>query len=78
MSFHQGSHKLWQTLPDRVCYADDFDQAGFHRVHLPDFTHWNKIHKWCKAQFGDNYTWTGSQFWFCTPEDAAVFTLTWC
>lgn len=75
---HRGSHELFKRLPDRVCYEADFEQAGFHKVFLADFTNWNKIHVWCEQKFGLNYTWTGTSFWFCTSEDALEFTLTWC
>lgn len=72
------THELWKRLPDKVCYGSDYAQAGFHKVHLTDFTHWHEIHEWCAQQFGRNYTWTGSSFWFTTEEDATEFTLTWC
>lgn len=75
----RGPHELWKRLPtDRVWYSDDYAQAGFHRVRLADFKNWNQIHVWCEQNFGDNYTWTGSVFWFCTPEDATLFAVTWC
>lgn len=79
MKTKRGSHELWQRLPaDRIWYSCDLEQAGLHRVHLTNFKHWREIHAWCYDQFGNEYTWTGSSFWFCTSEDALEFTLTWC
>lgn len=57
MRGHMGVHSLWSKLPvDRICYADDYEQAGFHKVKLENFSNWNQIHAWCEHLFGDNYS----------------------
>jgi hypothetical protein len=79
MALDQTQHKIWQKLPSgRAAYADELEETGFHKVQLVNLKHWDQIHAWCTEKFGLNYTWTGSQFWFCTSEDAIEFSLTWC
>jgi hypothetical protein len=58
--------------------AKDLELAGFHSVQLTSFAHWSTVHEWCREKFGDEYTWTGSTFWFTNWEDATEFALTWC
>lgn len=56
------------------------DKAGYYSVLLGVAGHhkWVDVHSWCKEHVGhDNYTWTGSMFWFDTEKDAMFFTLKW-
>jgi hypothetical protein len=55
-------------------------QIWKHSVHLGLEGHyqWQEMHNWCKEQFGaEQYTWTGSLFWFQNERDAIVFMLRW-
>lgn len=58
-----------------------FRDAGYYSVQLGAQAlqhHWTEVHKWCGEQFGTrHYAWTGSTFWFETPEAAAWFALRW-
>lgn len=39
---------------------------------------WQEMHNWCKEKFGaEQYTWTGSLFWFQNERDAIMFMLRW-
>lgn len=54
-----------------------FRDAGYYSVQATTH-HWPEVHKWCGEQFGTrHYAWTGSTFWFETPEAAAWFALRW-
>lgn len=60
-----------------------FKEAGYYHVDLTTPQHWNKIHEWCREQYGPahyfslNTTWQGGRFWFETERDAVLFSLRW-
>jgi len=52
---------------------------GWHPVMGTQYFHfnWAACHRECKEIFGEeNYTWTGSVFWFKNKEDILVYKLT--
>ena len=52
---------------------------GWHPVMGTEHFHlnWAQCHRECKEIFGeDNYTWTGSVFWFKNKEDILIYKLT--
>ena len=52
---------------------------GWHPVMGTKYFHlnWAQCHRECKEIFGEeNYTWTGSVFWFKNKEDILVYKLT--
>jgi hypothetical protein len=52
---------------------------GWHPVMGTQYFHlnWAACHQECKEIFGEeNYTWTGSVFWFKNKEDILVYKLT--
>ena len=76
---HQGRYqKMSET--EGPNYRAILDKAGYYSVLLnaSGHTQWKEVHKWCNEHIGhDNYTWTGSRFWFDTEKDAMLFTLKW-
>ena len=49
-------------------------------IMLPAHNHgkWTNIHMWCKCEVGeDNYTWTGTRFYFSSEQAAVLFALRW-
>lgn len=39
--------------------------------------YWQDVHKWCKQNFDEDYSWAGGIFAFKTEEDALLFKLAW-
>lgn len=57
-----------QTLLSRI---------GYHRVDT-DARSWENMHNWCKKNVNnDDYTWTGSIFWFRNQKHALLFAVAW-
>ena len=73
----------WTRLPANKQPLEwgDFEDAGYPYVDLswsPGSQHWDGVHRWCKSEIGEeNYTWTGTRFWFLNSEDALRFGLVW-
>lgn len=58
-------------------YALDFEKLGYIGIQL-NSTEWTTVHDWCKQHFGEeNYTWTGSIFWFDRKDYAEDFAIRW-
>lgn len=73
ISIEEGKNGLidWnRVLAEKGYYSI---QAGGTKA----IANWRECHAWCKEQFGEHYTWTGSKFWFETEEDAMLFVLKW-
>jgi len=61
-----------------VDWTHRYNNAGYFKVILTDFTVWQEVHEWCEREIGGNhYSWNGSNFWFENTEDAFRFTLRW-
>ena len=63
-----------------INYNRDFGQNWNHSVMLDSQAHdnWPEVHRWCREQFGkENYTWSGSRFYFKESLDAVMFSLKW-
>ena len=60
---------------------EEYRAAGYHPVQvglLGREGEWQEIHQWCRDHIGEqNYSWTGSTFWFETERDAVLFALRW-
>lgn len=58
-------------------YAYDLTMLGYFSVELMA-NEWTPVHVWCRDMIGEeNYTWTGTTFWFDNKEDAIEFSLRW-
>lgn len=59
----------------------DFADAGYHFVHNISGKNTGYAYKWCQQQFGEwgfHYPVGGKgKWWFCQPQDAMMFELTW-
>ena len=69
------NYSLMEQLDNRL-----LDIYGKHKVQLDDtkaFAHWDQIHAWCNHNLTAPYTWLYVAFYFCNPEDAVQFSLTW-
>jgi hypothetical protein len=61
-----------------VDWTRRYIDAGYYRIVISSARHWTEIHEWCKQEIGNShYSWTGSNFWFETQEDAFRFALRW-
>lgn len=44
---------------------------------LREFQEMDDIRDWCEDNFGDNWTYSFTEFFFKYPEDAQLFTMRW-
>ena len=60
-------------------HAEYFIASGYPMVLISDagMSRWPEVHSWCREQFGANYVWTGSAFFFTNEKDAFWFKLAW-
>ena len=60
---------------------EEFRTAGYLPIQariLGQDGEWQKIHRWCRENIGEqHYSWTGSTFWFETERAAMLFALRW-
>lgn len=58
--------------------ARSFAKRDLKHFASPNDGDWQDIHKWCKAQYGeDGYSWAGSTFAFKTEHDQFLFKMRW-
>jgi hypothetical protein len=70
---------LKHFLKDRShsLFAPDFEKLGYISIQL-NSVEWTTVHEWCRENFGEeNYTWTGSTFWFDRKDYAEEFAFRW-
>lgn len=68
------------ALPPNTTWPEFLTSLNLIKVPAGDLSmrnHWTGMHDWCRKQFGEDYTWTGSVFWFAKKEDAILFALRW-
>lgn len=60
-----------------VTHAMQFRNAGYVPVRMCTYFG-QELHDWANEHIGgENYSWTGSTFWFNNTEDATRFALRW-
>lgn len=66
------------TPGKHIYWNEELANAGYITVKLTRSADWPEVHRWCIDNFGeDHYTWSGTDFWFESEEDAIMFSLRW-
>jgi hypothetical protein len=64
--------------PEPLDWNVKLEEGGYYSVDLRSAEHWTDIHQWCRGQYGqENYSWSGTRFWFQTDREAMLFALRW-
>jgi len=75
---HLRNHHALGVTGKTILWSEELAAAGYITVKLTRSADWPEVHRWCIDNIGeDHYTWSGTDFWFESEEDAVMFSLRW-